>query len=162
MPKDKKIYTVVFNSQISGSASTNNELFFFDWTTIEESRYKVSWSFMSATGANPATLTKVANLFVDLGQGAYTTIASSNNANQGANYSAMYIGSLEVKSITNVAGSLTYYYAGTTTNPPFFIDTRPRQSNIQIMMSSNDANNNTLFTPIPGQYTLTMQFEMID
>ena len=158
-----KIYNVIFNSSIAGASSTNNESFFFDWSQLEEGRYKVSWTFIG--GVNTVTAPNgqyVANLFIDLGQGAYTTIASSNLANQGATFSANYIGSLEVKSFTTATGSSAYYYAGTTTNPPFFLDNRPRNNNISIVMYSNTGTQGTAYTPISGPYTLTMQFKKED
>lgn len=102
---------------------------------------------------------------MDLGQGAYTQIASSNvptNANIGAVFSATFIGALETKTLTTVAGSTSYYYAGTTTNPPFFLDNKPRNNAVQILIRTNGANQNILYGPVPGAYTLTLQFEKMD
>jgi hypothetical protein len=159
-----KIYTVVFNSAIAGDGSTNNERFFFDWSQLEEGRYKCSFTFMGAVGSTAPTGTFVPNLFIDLGQGAFTNIASSNvptNANIGSVFSAMYIGSLEFRSFTTAIASYGYYFAGTTTNPPFFLDNRPRNSFINIMMLTNTSTQGIGYTPVPGAYTLTLQLEKI-
>lgn len=158
-----KIYTVVFNSDIGADGSTNSERFFFDWAQFEEGRYKCQFTFISAVGTAP-TFATVPNLFMDLGQGAYTQIASSNvptNANIGAVFSATFIGALETKTLTTGAGSTSYYYAGTTTNPPFFLDTKPRNNSVQILIRTNGVNQNTAYTPVPGAYTLTLQLEKL-
>lgn len=159
-----KIYNVVFNSDIGADTSTNSERFYFDWSQFEEGKYKCQFTFLSAVNAIP-TFVNVPNLFMDLGQGAYTQIASSNvptNTNIGAVFSPSYIGSLETRTLTTVAGSTSYYYAGTTTNPPFFLDNKPRNNAIQILMVTNGANQTTLYTPVTGRYTLTLQLEKIN
>jgi hypothetical protein len=157
-----RIYNVVFNSAI-GAGATNNETFFYDWSQLEEGRYKCSFSFMS--GHNPAAFAdgnNVANLFMELGQGAYTAIAANSS---GSVYLPSYIGSLETRSIPTAAGAGTnvnYYYASTVTNPPFYLDNRPRNNNINIYMATNGANQSTAFTPVTGPYTLTLQLEKVD
>lgn len=160
-----KIYTVVFNSAISGDPVTNSERFFFNWNLLPEGRYKCCFTFMGAVGGTPPNGISVPNLFMDLGQGAYTQIASSNvptDPTIGDVFSANYIGSLEFKSFAVGANAQGYYYAGTNTNPPFFLDNKPRNSAIQILITTNGANQSTLFTPVPGTYTLTLQLEKLD
>lgn len=158
-----KIYTVVFNSEIGADTATNTERYYFDWSRLEEGQYKCQFTFISAVGTAP-TFATVPNLFMDLGQGAYTQIASSNvptSPGIGATFSATFLGSLETKTLTTVAGSTSYYYAGTTTNPPFFIDNKPRNNAVQILIRTNQANQNTPYTPLPGAYTLTLQLEKL-
>lgn len=156
-----KIYTVVFNSAIAGANVRNNESFFYDWSSIEEGRYRVTWSFMSAVNATTQpTGTFVPNVFIDLGQGAYTTIASSNLAtspNVGAVFSQNFIGSLEFKSFTTNIASYGYYCADTTTNPPFYIDNKPRNNIVNITISTNGSTQGTAYTPTPGVWTLILQ-----
>lgn len=159
-----KIYTVVFNSAIGADTNTNTERYYFDWSLFEEGRYKCQFTFLSAVATAP-TFSSVPNLFMDLGQGAYTQIASSNvptSAGIGAVFSASYIGSLETKTLTTSVGSTSYYYAGMTTNPPFFLDNKPRNNAVQILMVTNQANQNTLYTPLTGNYTLTLQLEKLN
>jgi hypothetical protein len=158
-----KIYTVVFNSDIAADANTNSERFYFDWSQFEEGKYKCQFTFLSAVGTAP-TFTNVPNLFIDLGQGSNVQIASSNvptNDFIGAVFSASYIGSLETRTLTTVAGSSSYYYAGLTTNPPFFLDNKPRNNFVQILMITNGADQNTLYVPLTGRYTLTLQLEKL-
>jgi hypothetical protein len=156
-----RIYTVVFNSAVAGAASTNSEQFFFDWSQLEEGRYKVTFSFMSAVNSvTQPTGTFVPNIFIDLGQGAYTSIASSNvptSAAIGAVFNANFLGSLEFKSFTSNVGSYGYYCATSTTNPPFYLDNRPRNNAVNITINNNGATQSTPFTPVPGAYTLTLQ-----
>jgi hypothetical protein len=159
-----KIYNVVFNSDIGGDTNTNSERFYYDWSQLEEGRYKCTFTFISAVGAVP-NFAFVPNLFMDLGQGAYTQIASSNvptSARIGAVFSSSYIGSLETKTLTTTAGSTSYYYAGLMTNPPFFLDNKPRNNAVQILIVTNGANQSTLYVPLPGIYTLTLQLEKLD
>ena len=101
---------------------------------------------------------------MDLGQGAYTVIASSSSQNQGATFSASYIGCLETRTIATagVGTYVSYYYASTNTNPPFYLDNKPRNNLVQIFMATNGANQSTLFTPVPGPYTLTLQLEKMN
>lgn len=158
-----KIYTVVFNSEIGADAVTNNERYYFDWSQLEEGRYKCQFTFISAVATAPTFLT-VPNLFMDLGQGAYVQIASSNvptSPGIGAVFNSTFLGALETKTLTTVAGSTSYYYAGLTTNPPFFLDNKPRNNAVQILIRTNGANQNTAYTPVPGAYTLTLQLEKL-
>jgi len=158
-----KIYTVVFTSAI-GQGNTNVENFYFDWNRMEEGRYKCQFTFMSAVPATAPTMATVPVLFMDLGQGAYTTIASTNLATSpsiGQVFSPNYIGCLETRTFTTGGISRSYYYAGTTTNPPFFIDNKPRNQSIQVLMLSNTANLDTLYVPVPNLYTLTLQLEKL-
>ena len=160
-----KIYTVVLNSAIANDASLNSERFFFDWSQFEEGRYECCFTFVGGVGTTAPTFLTVPNLFVDLGQGPYTNIASSNvptNTTIGATFSAMYIGALETRTLTTTGGSSTYYIAGTTTNPPFYLDSRPRNNSITVMMLANNGNQGTAYVPVSGPYTLTLQFKMLD
>ena len=158
-----KIYTVVFTSAI-GEGTANDENFYFDWSRIEEGKYKCQFTFMSAVPTVAPTMATVPVLFMDLGQGAYTTIASTNLATSpdiGAVFSPNYIGCLETRTFTSGGISRSYYYAGTTTNTPFFIDNKPRNNNVRILMLENDADLGTLYVPVPNFYTLTLQLEKL-
>ena len=155
-----RIYTIVFNSSIGDGSAITNESYFYDWSLLDEGKYKCSFTFMS--GHNPVTFANgndVCNIFMDLGQGSNVTIASSST---GGNFLSTYIGSLETRSIitsANGSAQINYYYASTVTNPAFYLDNRPRNNKIIIYMATNGANQNTVFAPIPGPYTLTLQLE---
>ena len=161
----RKIYTVVFNSDVGADSVTNSERYYFDWSQFEEGRYKCQFTFISAIQGTPPTFATVPNLFMDLGQGAYVQIASSNvptSPSIGAVFNSTFLGALETKTLTTVAGSSSYYYAGLMTNPPFFLDNKPRNNAVQILIRTNQANQNTAYTPVPGAYTLTLQLEKLD
>lgn len=157
-----RIYTVVFNSAIGDGAAITNESFFHDWSLLEDGKYKCSFTFMS--GHNAAAFAdgnNVCNLFMDLGQGANVSIASPSS---GGNFLATYIGSLETRSIAtsaNGSAQINYYYASTVTNPPFYLDNKPNNNKVVIYMATNGANQSTVFAPVPGAYTLTLQLEKI-
>ena len=120
---------------------------------------KVSFTFNSANGSIGPPNSAVANLYFDLGQGAYVDIASSNLTNQGASYISSFLGSLELRS--NVSGGLsyTYYYAGTTSNSPIYLYNRPRNNNIIPQIATNGASPVYLSSTYIGQYTLILSFE---
>lgn len=156
-----KIFNVVLNSAVdsAGGIATNNENFYYDFSTMDEGKYKVTWSFMSAVNSvlQPTGVT-VPNVFIDLGQGQFVNIASSSNVNQGMNYNATFIGSLEFKSFTTPIASYGYYSATTTTNPPFYLDNKPRNNLINVLMFNNNPTISIL-SPVSGQYTLILSFE---
>jgi len=157
-----KIFNVVINSSVDsvdGSSSTV-ENFYHDFSTMDEGKYKVTWSFISAVNTvEQPTGQYVANVFIDLGQGANVNIVSSANNNQGRNYSSNFIGSLEFRSFTTPIASYGYYYAATTTNPPFYLDNKPRNNLMTVSLFSNQFQTSSLFTPPAGIYTLILSFE---
>ena len=161
-----RIYNVVLNSQLSNAAglATPNEYFFYDWSQLPDTPYKITWTFNSANLV--ATNTTVANLYLDLGQGAYTSIASSNLATAGplvgASYRANFIGTLEVRSYTNsTPASGSYLFASTNTNPPLYVDTRPRNNQLFVEIHTNGNTTETNYTPASGQYTLILSLESL-
>jgi hypothetical protein len=162
-----KTYTIVFNSAIAADTSTSTERYYFDWSRLEDGKYKGIFTFVNGqVGQVAPTYATVPALFMDLGQGAYTQIASTGvptSANIGDVYSPDFIGCLETRTLIT-GGPLysTYYYAGLTTNPPFYLDNKPRNNNVQILIQTIGANGNTLYAPLIGAYTLTLQLEKLN
>ncbi len=156
-----KIYTVVLNSQISQSAisAIANESFYNDWSMIPESKYKVGFTFISAQGTAVPPNTAGVNVFIDLGQGANVEIASSSLSYQGSVYASSFVGSLELRSISNATTSLSFFYAGTTTNNPIYLDNRPRNNLITVAMATNASYPAFIPSSIMGQYTLILSLE---
>jgi len=157
-----KIYTAVFCSTI-GIGTTVSESFFFDWSVLPESRYKVSFTFVTGVSAGVFANASPCNLFCDLGQGAYTTIASPSTSNP--SYSANFIGCARLYDCA--AGALgaqePYLAADTTSNAPFFLDGRPRNNTVAIsMLSVITPAGGTVYAPVPGPYTLTFSFEAVE
>ena len=155
----KKNYTIVLQSSLGLGALTGEQLY-YDWSQIEEASYKVTFSFMSGQGTVPTNINPI-NVFLDLGQGAHTSICSSwGGANAGTVYSPSFLGSLEYGYVgTNV--SLTYYFARPNTNPAVYIDTRPRNNILTVQLFTNVANQGTVATVVPGPYTLILSLEEI-
>lgn len=157
-----KIFNVVLNSAIDSAdgSSTTVENFYYDFSTMDEGRYKVTWSFMSAvnTVIQP-TAQFVANVFIDLGQGPYVNIASSSNINQGKVFSSFFVGALQFNSFSTPVASYGYYSASTTTNPPFYLDTKPRNNLITVSIFNNSLVQNSLLSAPTGLYTLILSFQ---
>ena len=144
----KKIYNVILQSAIANSTSTVGESFFYDWTQIPDVPYILTFSFISAI----ATLsnTQVASIYVDLSQ-SYNQIATCQVGTQSA-YKGSFLGSL----LYWGTGANSYLYTEMTSNPPIFLNGRPRNNNflVQILISPTAD-----YTPAPGTYNLILSFQ---
>ena len=161
----KKIYTVVFQSTIGSGTVNTSETFFYDWSNIDEGQYAVTFAFMSANGAQGLSAQNPVNLYVDLGQGAYTQVASSLTTQAGSGvpgtvYSPSYLGTLEW-GYMGLAASYTFYFARPNTNTPIYLEQRPRNNAVNIQFFTNAANQVTVPTVIPGAYTLTLSLQQL-
>jgi hypothetical protein len=158
----KKCYTVVLQSTIPNAATTQFESFFYDWSQIDEGQYQVTFAFMSGQGTAPTNLYAV-NVYVDLGQGAYTQVASSaNTATTGQVYSPSYLGTLEYGYIgTNAPSSLTYFFARPNSNVPIYLEQRPRNNLITVSLYTNVTSQIGTPAVLPGPYTLTLSLQQL-
>ena len=144
----KKIYNVVLQSAIGDGLTTSNETFFYDWTQIPDVPYYVTFSFMSATTA--LTQTQTAMLYVDLSQ-SYNQIATSQTSIQSA-YKGQFLGNL-----MNAATSPnSYLYAENNSNPPTYLNGRPRNNNFSADVRSTVTVD---YTPSSGPYCLILSFQ---
>jgi len=143
-----RIYTFLLNSDIAGNATANCR-YFIDWEMLPPNkRFKVSFTFMSATGV--LTNTEVANVFIDLGQ-SKSVVANSEFAQTG--FKSSYIGSLRWAGFAT--GQLS---ASTTDNPPIWLDCRPPNNIIKVEIHNANATILTDYAPVP-KYALTLSFE---
>ena len=161
-----RIYKVVLNS--SFTTTTNyNVSYYYDWSQIPDQPYKVTFTYTATanTGAGNTNLaTSVAMVYVDVGQGAYNSIASAPaNPNPAtAIYRSNFLGVLESKTMATAVASGYYSWlsADLTTNAPTYIDTRPKNNTVVVEIHTN---NNTLNGdyqyPIPANYVLTLCLE---
>lgn len=146
----KKSYNVVLNStnKISSGASLSDCRFGMNWGILPDGEYEVHFTFISKV-MNLST-TDVACINVNLG--------SSNVFQAGSNTSA---------NTTNFLGVAKPYLVSTTafllaedsTNPPLFLNGRPRNNYIDVQINTND--NVTLYAPTTGSmadWVLQLQF----
>jgi hypothetical protein len=158
-----KIYNYVLNSQIASTTAGNTvgEKFFIDWTQMDNTPYKVTFSFMSANQVS--TNAQVANIYCDLGQGATTTMVGSGfptGINSDFGFRSGFLGNLEVRSYTNsTPTSGSYLYASTTTNPPIYILNRPQNNYVFIEIHQSLETQFTNYSPIPAMYSMILSFE---
>ncbi len=161
-----RIYKVVLNSSFTTTANYNVS-YYYDWSQIPDQPYKVSFTYTSVANFQAGaylTASYVAMVYVDLGQGAYTSIASApaNPNPAGAIYRANHLGVLEIKTMMTptAGGYYSWLSADTTTNFASYINTRPRNNTVLVEI---DTNNNTLGgdynAPTPGNYVLTLCLE---
>ena len=127
----EKVYTISLNS-VNGLPHTTNDTinYAFDWNVLPKGRYEVSFSFLSESnaywGSGPFP-----QLFVDLGQNNSFTTGSSTGATP-----TKFIGLLRPE--TNL-GPAVNYTAVYTDNPPFLIESLPRNNIITVQIFNRNS-----------------------
>ena len=145
----KRIYTVVLQSAIGDGPTLSSETFFYDWSQIPDVPYYVRFSFASST--NPITQTnQMAMLYVDLAQ-SNNQIAKPQSSAQ-YSYRSQCLGNIMYASVSGH----TNFYAENNTNPPTYLNGRPRRNNITVEIRSTPT---TYFTPFSGTYCLILSFQ---
>lgn len=162
-----RIWTFVFISDIASTTAnlTSQEKFFVDWSVMPDMKYKCTFVFASATPAIQLDNNNTANVFVDLGQGATTTIVAGQNNSQ-STFGSSFLGVVVPQILVLGSGAVpvyaSYLCANTTTNNPIYLLGRPRNNNVQIMIMeliTSVAPAGFTFAPFSGQYTMTINFE---
>jgi len=146
----KKSYNVVLNStnKISAGASLADCRFGMNWGILPDGEYEVHFTFISKV-MNLST-TDIACINVNLG--------SSNVFQAGSNTSANTINFIGVAK-PYLVGTSSYLLSEDSTNPPLFLNGRPRDNYIDVLINAND--NITAFTPTTGSmadWVLQLQF----
>ena len=144
----RKTYNVILQSAIGDGATTSSETFFYDWTQLPDVPYNVSFSFMSATIAMTSTL-QIASLYVDLSQ-SYNQLATAQSSAQSA-YRGQFLGNLIYQGVA----ANNYLYSENNTNPPTFLNGRPRNNNFTVEIHLNPTAD---YSPAPGTYNLILSF----
>lgn len=152
-----KVYNVVLNSALGTAVGAFIQYtFFYNWGQIPEGRYKVTFSFMSSAGN--LTNTSVCNVFIDLGQ---KNITFGNNISGSLviKYTRQYLGMLRYSG----TGANTYLFAEENMNAPIYLNNRPTNNNVNVYMRNSDfAQNSYSFTTAPANYSLVLNFELLD
>ena len=145
----KRIYTVVLQSAIGDGPLLSSETFFYDWSQIPDVPYYVRFSF--ASSANPVIQTgQMAMLYVDLAQ-SNNKLADPQSSAQ-SSYRSQFLGNL----MYAVVGNNNYLFAENNTNPPTYLNGRPRRNNINVEIRSTPT---TYFTPFSSPYSLILSFQ---
>ena len=145
----KRIYTVVLQSAIGDGPTPASETFFYDWSQIPDVPYLVSFSF--ASSVNPVTqIAQMAMLYVDLAQSNNQTAKPQSSAQY--SYRSQFLGNLMYATISGN----NYLYAENNTNPPTYLNERPKSNNITVEIRSTLT---TYFTPFSSPYSLILSFQ---
>ena len=145
----KRIYNVVLQSAIGDGPTPASETFFYDWSQIPDVPYLVSFSFSSSV--NPVTqIAQMAMLYVDLAQ-SNNQIAKPQSSAQ-SSYRSQFLGNL----MYAVVGNNNYLFAENNTNPPTYLNERPKSNNITVEIRSTLT---TYFTPFSSPYSLILSFQ---
>ena len=145
----KKIYNVVLQSEIGDGATLSSDTFFYDWSQIPDVPYLVSFSFTSSVAAM-TQVAQIAMLYVDLSQ-SNNQLAKPQSSAQFANRS-QFLGNL----MYAVVGTNNYLYAENNTNPPTYLNGRPKSNNFTVEIRSTPT---TYFTPFTGVCCLILSFQ---
>lgn len=146
----KKSYNVVLNStnKISSGASLSDCRFGMNWGILPEGEYEVHFTFISKV-MNLST-TDIACINVNLG--------SSNVFQAGANTSANTLNFIGIAK-PYLVSTTAFLLAEDNTNPLIFLNGRPRDNYIDVIINAND--NVTLYAPTTGamlDWVLQLQF----
>lgn len=144
-----KCYNVVLDSTLaySGGATLATLNYFVNWAAIMPNKpYKVTFSFVSAV----ALLTGTVVMGIKANLGTNMVFAPED----GATPSSLYLGTAHSSDMA----ALHYMNASFQDNPPLYINERPNQNLLTILLT-NGATNLLYTTPNPAEYVLILNFE---
>ena len=144
----KRIYTVVLQSAIGDGPSISNDTFFYDWSKIPDVPYYVRFSFVSAQWTT-TQVGQMASVYIDLSQ-PYNQLAKAQS-------------SAQIEQRGQFLGNLLYAFiaannclcAENNTNPPTYLNGRPKSNNFTVEIRSTPT---TYYTPFGGIYCLILSF----
>jgi hypothetical protein len=123
------IYSVVLNSNLKASGTNSNAMYYFDWSILQNSKYKMTAVFSSGL-ADMTSLADIAMLEVQLGQSTVYSV----NATQTRASTTNCIGFL----IPNATTTSTFMYGDITTIPPLYLSNRPNTNDFSVKIMTND------------------------
>ncbi len=152
-----KIYNIVLNSgfgTVGTDIRTTN--FFYDWSRLEQGRYKLTFTFVS--GQFTTTNTTVLNIYTDLCQ-TNTFFASNPNGTRNDTYAYQYLGMARA----SATGASSYVYAPNNFNGEIFLNQRPSNNLFTIYLANNDIDKSAYSsTTLMGNYSLVLTLELLD
>ncbi len=152
-----KIYNIVLNSSYgTAGADIRTVNYFYDWSRMEQGRYKLTFSFISSTLTT--TNATVCNVFTDLCQ-TNTFFASNPDGTRNDTYGYQYLGMLR----PSATGASSYIYSPNNFNGELFLNQRPQNNIFSILLLNNDAVKSAYSsTTLPGNYTLVLTLELLE
>lgn len=141
----------------TSSNANNNKDYYVDWSQLPQGKYSVTWSLNASnnTFSSPIILPFV---YVDLGT---TNILTTKSQNSPA-VRTRCIGTLFISYST---AALNCLYADTSTNPAFYLNSRPSNNifNVSILNPSGGYWVDKANTPIAiGDYVLNLSFQLLE
>ena len=152
-----KIYNIVLNSAFGTTgADIRTVNFFYDWSRIEQGRYKMTFTFI--TSVLTSTNVSVMNIFTDMCQ-TNTFFASNPDGTRNDTYAYQYLGIARASG----TGANTYLYAPNNFNGEIYINQRPQNNLFSISLLNNDANKTAYTsTALFNNYSLVLTLELLD
>ena len=152
-----KIYNIVLNSAFgTASGDARNVSFFYDWSRLDQGRYKLSFTFI--TSQFTSTNVNVMNIYTDLCQ-TNTFFASNPDGTRNDTYSFQYLGMAR----PNTIGANSYVYAPNNFNGEMYLNQRPSNNLFTILLLNNDSGRTAYTsTNVFGNYSLVLTMELLD
>lgn len=127
-----EVYNIVLNSN-NATLSGTDYLFSFDWSVIPDGNYLVHFSFNTLT-VNTVANPQIAMVYSTLISGS-NTFEATNQAGIARAQSALFLGVV----YPYIVSTTSTLHAEDTTNPPAFINSRPRNNQFSVSILTNDA-----------------------
>jgi hypothetical protein len=146
-------YNIIINSnsRLGTSSNSSNHQYTFDWSTIPDEKYELSFSFTSAATAHLDTIT-VSLPDLGVSRNIFTTSIST-----GQSFSSV-IGAVRSVQTGSIA-STNIYYASVLDNPSIYIKSTPKSNNFNVILF----NINTLLPyDIEANYSLILSLKSIN
>jgi hypothetical protein len=118
------IYNILLNSNTKSAGANNTAQYYFDWSVLPQGEYKMTFDYLG--GANSLTGTKLALIYVDLGQSqSFQANSTSTSAS-----STRCIGSLMPYALSTTS----FLYTQVTSNPIIYLKQRPSNNSFTIQL----------------------------
>lgn len=147
------IYTVIINSNNRISGSVANANYVFDWSALQQSKYKMTFDLI-CTDVN-TTVAEFGCVHINLGQNnvfQVTTQTERRNTNM--------IGTF----FPNENSTSTFLYSDKNTNSPLYLSCRPVSNDFCVKLTTSDLAATDFFDSngfLIDDYILTLCFETI-
>jgi len=146
-------YNIVLNSN-DATVSGNDYLFSFDWSVLPDRNYLVHFNFNTLT-QNTVTSPAIAMIYSTALSASHTFVAS-NNTGRASAQTSNFLG-LAYPYVISTTSSL---HAEDSTNPPIYLNTRPRNNQFAVTILTN-ASTPTVY-PSLSAWVLVLQFVPYD
>ena len=149
----QELYNIVLNSN-NATVSGSDYLFSFDWSVIPDGNYLVHFSFNTAT-VNTVANPQIAMIFTTVLSGSNTFVAT-NQAGRAAAQSSNFLG----VAYPYIVSTTSTLHAEDSTNPPIFLNSRPRTNQFSVCVLTNDSAP-TAYPSLP-EWVLTLQLRPLN